>query len=468
MNKKGLSILILEIVGGVIVVALMMVMFAGFSSPFLQFLIDQENIKSFNKYTNVLSSACSSGTGTELYFGPSPASKNEPYVWTLLYYRTARAISNDPEDTLNPGMKVCAAGSSAAPCVTQDSKDIVKRCKSDFCWCLMKIKFNDKKCYKDDFNMILIPTGNINSPDPTVGANQPNTGPFADIYSDKLGAQLFKPSIEGVISSIELHGYYDNYDSCASNRGKLRVTILGVDSFNNPNYDEVRGIAEVYPSDIGGTAKAFTVKFSGVYVTTTDTYAIVVSAPESTQFCKFRWSRTSSNAYTNGASYTGTEDNWGSDNNNDFYFKVYIKQLESYSKLNSWDSQLAGALTDSDNVKKIRVVQCITIKEQMGCDKDNFPILPTLLKDPKKKSGEKEFIAWIQPKLKWEDSVFTELRHILPTKLFFDSFSADRPIIQSGEQAGEFDYYLDAYPASAYSVTHHSSGNAPIAESCRW
>jgi hypothetical protein len=469
MNKKGLSILILEIIGGVIVVAFMMTMFAGFSSPFLQFLIDQENIKSFNKYTNLMSTACSSGSGTELYFGPSPISKNEPYVWTLLYYRTARAISNAPDDTLNPGMQVCTTSSGTSLCTTQDSKDIIKRCKSDFCWCLLRIKLQNNKCYNDGYQMITIPTGDISKQDASLDANQPAYNGQADIYLDNLGVQLFKPITDGVISSIELHGYYNNYKTCSSsNRGKLQVSILGV-NYDTPNYDDVLGTAEVSPSDISGSpAKAFTVKFSGVYVTKIDKYAIVVSAPESTATCDFRWSRADYNAYTDGASYVGKEDSWGSDTSKDFYFKFYIKPLASYSKLNSWDAQLAGALTNSNNVNKVRVIQCETIKDQMKCDKDNLPILPTL--PVKKGSSEKRFIALIQPRLKWQDSIFTEFRNILPSKLFFDSFSADRPIIQSGLQAGEFDYYLNAYPAASFSTNFHDTGtgDAPIAESCRW
>jgi len=139
LNKKGLSPLILEIIGGVIVVAIILVLFTGFASPFLEFLSDSKNIEAFNKFTNAMNRACREGSETVSYFTLGYKSTREIYAIGLISGETTAAIEN---------MQQCDL-TSTTTCTTAKSRDVIGKCWGGvYCWCLFKIKFNYTGSFK--------------------------------------------------------------------------------------------------------------------------------------------------------------------------------------------------------------------------------------------------------------------------------------------------------------------------------
>lgn len=144
LNKSaGLSPLILEIIGGVIVVAIILVLFAGFASPFLEFLSDQKNIEAFNKFTSSMSRACKEGTDTVTYWSLGHQSPIKIYAIGL--------ISSDVTDELlNIGGKV-----------SDHSKNVIKKCENTVCWCLFKITYSNGRCSRENLDGIYIKIDNL-------------------------------------------------------------------------------------------------------------------------------------------------------------------------------------------------------------------------------------------------------------------------------------------------------------------
>ena len=141
------------IIGSVVVVGLIVLLFMSFATPFLNFLIDYENIKSFNKFTSGISAACTSGTKTVTY---------------LKFYS-----SNPPENTyavalVGPKFRTfirqMSVEDGTSPHTTTYSQDRVSKCKDDYCYCLLSIQLNVKlsngkfeNCINPNATAFLIP-----------------------------------------------------------------------------------------------------------------------------------------------------------------------------------------------------------------------------------------------------------------------------------------------------------------------
>jgi len=132
LNKKGLSPLILEIIGGVIVVAIILVVFGGFASPFLEFLVDSKSLEGFNKFTNAMTRTCREGSETVPYLELGYQSERKIYAISIIGPNTTTGIKKLP---------LCPVDNKA--CATQRSKDKISKCGSSMlCWCLLKITYN--------------------------------------------------------------------------------------------------------------------------------------------------------------------------------------------------------------------------------------------------------------------------------------------------------------------------------------
>lgn len=450
MNKKaGLSLLILEIVGGVIVVVIMMSIFSGFAIPYLKFLVDQENINSFNKFSNVLKDSCDTGTGTSIYFGITPETKRKPYAWGLVFTQTASEISDK--------MPECGKEGNNETCVTSQSKNIINRCKEDFCWCLFNLEFNPGYCYNNDYKGITIDTGAIgDAPDyESSGTDLTLSGTAIKIYKDNQAAQIFKMPKTGIITEIKLVGYYPEYESCtAAELEDVVVKIYGLsDVDGKPRTNDVFGTAVIKPGDIGKSIKVITAEFAGAYLTANKEYAIVISS-QSDLSCSFALQHTLSSTYEKDA-YQGGFGDW-SPINGDYKFNIIYKEIETFKKLQSWDEHLSQMLSDRDNyhIKKVRVLQCVQVREQMGCEKENFPLLPLYTPVNKEYSDQAGLLVWVHPKLSSDE---------VPIKLRFDSFSVDRGIDDNGQLA----YWLDAHPSPDFKIEKHTQSNSiALQEEC--
>jgi len=164
MGKKAdISPLVIEIIGGVIVTAVMMTIFASFASPYLAFLIDQQNIESFNRFTSVQASSCKEGVATEFYFSLSAPSLRRTYDIVFISPETVDELTNE-----NYGLTSCQGDTTnpdTTPCMPEGSKTKLDNCRGTFCWCLFKIDYKQKKegesfsewCAPHGFNTIVMP-----------------------------------------------------------------------------------------------------------------------------------------------------------------------------------------------------------------------------------------------------------------------------------------------------------------------
>jgi len=152
LNRKGLSPLILEIIGGVIVVSIIILMFGGFASPFLEFMSDSKGIEAFNKFTATMSRSCREGSETVPYFSLIHRSTSEVYVIGLIQSGVMTSIQN---------IDKCSS-SDDTNCSTGQSKEVISSCVhavDSYCWCLFKIKFPG--CGNSQFNSIAVNNSNI-------------------------------------------------------------------------------------------------------------------------------------------------------------------------------------------------------------------------------------------------------------------------------------------------------------------
>ncbi len=152
MKRGMLSPFIIEMIGSMIVVGLMIILFSGFAGPFLQFLTDMENIKSFNKFTSVMSKTCTEGAETTAYISLSAPTKSNTYAIGLFVSDFANKL-----DLLDE-----CFGEEYYPCTTKVSKGRIKNCldDSDLCWCLIRVRFKKEYCVNPTHNTITIPRVN--------------------------------------------------------------------------------------------------------------------------------------------------------------------------------------------------------------------------------------------------------------------------------------------------------------------
>jgi len=134
LNPKGVSPLVVEIIGGVITVALLLFLFSSFASPFLEFMIDSKNMNAYLKFTNAMSSACRTGAGTAKYIEMSSGSIRKNYV---IAYVNDTVINNLIDYN--------------QPILSSNSKQIMSKCKTTNCICLFKIEYTDKACSINKF-----------------------------------------------------------------------------------------------------------------------------------------------------------------------------------------------------------------------------------------------------------------------------------------------------------------------------
>lgn len=123
--STALPAAVAKLVLGVIVVAVMLLVFAGFSSPFLDRMSNQESLNSFGKFTAGLSTACDRGISTQTYISFSETG-SQKYVISAVGKETAAYLREQSDDL-----------------VDKESKSNVKKCLDDNCYCLLKIS-NDK------------------------------------------------------------------------------------------------------------------------------------------------------------------------------------------------------------------------------------------------------------------------------------------------------------------------------------
>ncbi|MCD6576248.1 MAG: hypothetical protein J7K73_03750 [Nanoarchaeota archaeon] len=122
---------LIVIIGSALVVGLIVFLFMSFANPFLDFLIDYENVKSFNKFTMGLSSACTGGTRTVSYvkfYSTNPPTN--AYAIALVGPVFSDFIKNLPtEDNVYPH-------------TSRYSQDMIKKCSGAYCYCLLKIQLD--------------------------------------------------------------------------------------------------------------------------------------------------------------------------------------------------------------------------------------------------------------------------------------------------------------------------------------
>lgn len=151
LKKKGLSALIIEIIGGVIVVAIILIMFSGFASPFLEFLSDSKNIEAFSTFTNAMTRTCREGSETIPYFTLGYQSPRKIYAISLISGNSAESIANIGQCTLSPSVSGVALPGT---CTSEQSKDILAKCTdTKLCWCLLKITYSTDEKANDKTNM---------------------------------------------------------------------------------------------------------------------------------------------------------------------------------------------------------------------------------------------------------------------------------------------------------------------------
>jgi hypothetical protein len=159
--KKGkLSPLILEIIGGVIVVAIVLILFSGFAAPFLEFLSDSKNIEAFNKFTAAQTRACREGSETVPYFNLGFQSQRKIYAISLVSGQATTAIRNMPN---------CEIGATVTPCSSSNDKERLAECTGNaVCWCLLKVTYrstgsNNPYCPSWEYNAITVDSSDINN-----------------------------------------------------------------------------------------------------------------------------------------------------------------------------------------------------------------------------------------------------------------------------------------------------------------
>lgn len=456
-SKKAFAELIPAIIGGVITTALLMALFVGFSGPFLNFMSDSEGIKNFNKFTSALSTACDSGVNTQTYLSVPGASK-EYFVFSLVGPSTYKQIRDIPSPFKTPSDSIAA----------------LQKCEDKYCYCLLKLK---NMCIPDSQNAIVKDITYFKPVNISYSIVSIYSGEKLDFNyygkSNNMLAQGFTVSTEGVLTNVWIHGQMNDTSNVKDNTN-IRVEIVSSDSSGNPDMNKILAfsIIPIEQLKIGGWMK-LDFNYDQVTFDRDGKYFIVVSSKDNLDLNPFIWK---------GANYLGVTDTknagdamtfdpttsvWtiqtsmlNRQNMHLFDYAVEIKSLTSDTALKKWDKELADSFSvanmikadnrDSGYVQQILVLQCRTIDSDMGCksnDHYSYYIAPRL------QSGSNDYIlTWLQP-----------------TKIPFESFTAERPI----NSTGQYENYLsihstpDIVPNANANIYYGGPGLAPTLAECK-
>lgn len=190
--KASFPLFVTRIIGSMIVIGLLLILFLGFANPFLDFLIDSERVKFFNKFMIAISNGCSEGAETIPYLRFTSPSEKVGYAIGLFGVNFTKEISRLPE-----------CSEEKFPCTTSISKARLKKCTSSnnlgemYCWCLLKIIFNEGYCINMNHNLILVQrispwdsNGNINQNGWTAALG--NIGKTSKKFAEELNSTAVK------------------------------------------------------------------------------------------------------------------------------------------------------------------------------------------------------------------------------------------------------------------------------------
>jgi len=224
MNKKAaFPELVNQVVGGAIMVALLIILFAGFSGAFLDFMSDQENIRSFNKFTSGLSKACTTGISTQTYISLSETG-SEKYIISAVGSDTASYLKLASETK-----------------VDSNSKRNVKKCEGSLCYCLLHFKNGDKKVNN---NQNLFVKDLVFEDSKMVAYSESpswdNTGDVSTLmmYSNDITTQAFKPEYSGIATGFWIRGHIPDPDKFPSDAG-IGVELYAAEDSGKPKTSEL-------------------------------------------------------------------------------------------------------------------------------------------------------------------------------------------------------------------------------------
>lgn len=435
LNKKAAFTIIMGIIGGTIMVIVMMMAFTLFSAPYLDYMTDNENLRSFGKFTTGLSKGCNSGLDTEIHFGLSTTAA-ESYIISAVGENTATYLSD-----------------SALALTSTNSKLVVKKCKDTYCYCLLKGTLKEGYILAPDQN-VLTKEAPLNAVE---NASYMKSGSKSYQYSGAAShtpAQSFVTLQNGEIQAVWIKGTALYPDSFA---GELTVGIYKTDSNGRPDTNKFLGSGKITADDIKTVHDGwFRVSISGIELYTTQSYAIVLSSADDMSNNYFLWHYSTTKGGSNEAMLSAGDafvvneiGDWDkcTDISLDvsaFDYIVEIVPPSTIKNLINWDSELKNALAseEEDPFSKLEVLQCRNIISDLKCgstDNSKPMMLPEIEKD-----GTYNSIVWLQPKFTTDTSVepvkdgrgkVIGYRDVFEKENFnlkFDSYTFSRPVSKEG------------------------------------
>lgn len=200
-TKKGdIMIFVLEIVGSLIIVGLIVMLFSGFAGPFLEFLTDYNSMRAFNSFTGTVSGGCRNGADTNYYVTFSSPSVVTAYAYGLL-------SRGDFTEKIH-ALPTCSQFGTAL-CAKSGSYEKMDSCMASgqFCWCLLKIKYNDTSTWQGghhhnciNYNYQILTVPNVNPLYPENGSVKDVTGYYGPVetFSDEIANELTSYRVEKI------------------------------------------------------------------------------------------------------------------------------------------------------------------------------------------------------------------------------------------------------------------------------
>jgi hypothetical protein len=144
-------------------------------------------------------------------------------------------------------------------------------------------------------------------------------------------------------------------------------------------------------------------------------------------------------------------------------FNTIVTPMEATSEqkldtMKGWGTFIGQELKKGEFVQKTTVLQCTKIREQMGCTKDQVPVLPTV-----SSQGLKNYVVFMQADITKKDYNIIGIKTTfkLPIKLYYESMSMERPLVTEEDQQ-VFDSYLVMYTPTKPRLAFWGSGTSTL------
>jgi type II secretory pathway pseudopilin PulG len=239
-SKKGIAKFWIEVIGGVLVVAIIIVIILFAMSTVSNAVVDNANANSFNAIFQTLAQARSEGKGgTEAASPWELLAGDDNTVYAIAFVSTAAAQQFSGLDRLDKGGVIGQKISK-----DQDDKFNIKKCTlsaNDACYCLFRIQYGGNSrttCddLTDKFNMIYVDYTTESTVDKD---GQPRSTASRELDKAEAWSRDKLAGIDFVGKQDILFGSYDNIKevkviSCILIKGEAGCSWIGADGNDHP------------------------------------------------------------------------------------------------------------------------------------------------------------------------------------------------------------------------------------------